>query len=90
MNLVARCAIGICMTFWLLASSSAAHAEAWTSVGPLVTLLSNNDVISGQTNAVAIDRARHPDLRELAVAALAWGAQHLGHGSQSASEFPSR
>jgi len=55
MNLFARCAIGICITFWLLVSSSAAHAEAWNSVGPFGTLLSNNDVISGQTNAVAID-----------------------------------
>src|SRR5438477_13130250 len=55
MNLVARCAINLCMTIWLLASFSAAHAEAWTSVGPFGTLLSNNDVISGQTNAVAID-----------------------------------
>ncbi len=54
MKLVTRSAI-VCLVQWLLAWSPTSLAEGWTSVGPFGTLLSNHDVISGQTNAVAID-----------------------------------
>jgi hypothetical protein len=54
MRLVARGAI-ICLALCLLTRSPTSLAEGWISVGPFGTPLSNNDVISGQTNAVAID-----------------------------------
>ena len=38
-----------------LSTVSVALAEGWISIGPFGTPLANHDVISGQTNAVAID-----------------------------------
>jgi hypothetical protein len=48
----ARFALLVCAT---LLAPSLACAEAWTSVGPFGALLANNDVISGQVNALAVD-----------------------------------
>jgi len=38
-----------------IAAAIETHAEQWVSIGPFGTPLANNDVISGQTNAVAVD-----------------------------------
>jgi photosystem II stability/assembly factor-like uncharacterized protein len=42
------------ISVWTLVTM-AARAEEWISIGPFGTLLANGDVISGQTNAVAVD-----------------------------------
>jgi hypothetical protein len=44
----------VTFALWLLASASVPGAEEWVSIGPFGTPLVNNDVISGQLNAVAL------------------------------------
>jgi hypothetical protein len=50
-----RAKASICIAFGLCIFCSVARAEGWDSIGPFGTALSNNDVISGQMNALAID-----------------------------------
>jgi hypothetical protein len=45
----------ICIAFGLCIFCSGVRAEGWDSIGPFGASLSNNDVISGQMNALAID-----------------------------------
>ena len=50
-----RAKASICIAFGLCIFCSGARAEGWDSIGPFGATLSNNDVISGQMNALAID-----------------------------------
>jgi hypothetical protein len=50
-----RVKASICIAFGLCIFCSGARAEGRDSIGPFGALLSNNDVISGQMNALAID-----------------------------------
>jgi hypothetical protein len=50
-----RVTASICIAFGFCIFCSGARAEGWDSIGPFGALLSNNDVISGQMNALAID-----------------------------------
>jgi len=50
-----RAKASICIAFGLCIFCSGARAEGWDSIGPFGATLSNNDVIRGQMNALAID-----------------------------------
>ena len=51
-----RVTASICIAFGFCIFCSGARAEGWDSIGPFGALLSNNDVISGQMNALATIR----------------------------------
>jgi hypothetical protein len=50
-----RAKASIWIAFGLCIFCSGARGEGWDSIGPFGATLSNNDVISGQMNALAID-----------------------------------
>jgi len=75
-----RVKASICIAFGLCIFCSGARAEGRDSIGPFGALLSNNDVISGQMNALAIDPR---DANTLYVGAAEGGVWKTSNGGAS-------
>ena len=75
-----RVTASICIAFGFCIFCSGARAEGWDSIGPFGALLSNNDVISGQMNALAIDPR---DANILYVGAAEGGVWKTSNGGAS-------
>jgi len=78
--MILRAKASICIALGLCVFWSGAHAKGWDSIGPFGALLSNNDVISGQMNALAIDPR---DANTLYVGAAEGGVWKTSNGGAS-------